>query len=71
MHLRSVFLIFIISCCQFGCVAADKNRCSNIKLQILGSGGPEINDGLASSSYLVWIDDKAKIMVDAGGGSSL
>jgi len=47
------------------------NQCPNIKLQVLGAGGPEINDGLASSSYLVWIDGKARVMVDAGGGSSL
>jgi len=47
------------------------NQCSNIQLQVLGSGGPEINDGLASSSYLVWVNDKARVMIDAGGGSSL
>ena len=46
-------------------------QCNNIQLQVLGAGGPEINDGLASSSYLVWIDGKARVMVDAGGGSSL
>ncbi len=46
-------------------------HCSNIKLQILGAGGPEINDGLASSSYLIWINNKARLLIDAGGGSSL
>lgn len=45
--------------------------CNSIQLQVLGAGGPEINDGLASSSFLVWVDGKARIMVDAGGGSSL
>lgn len=50
---------------------ASDHTCNNIKLQILGAGGPEINDGLASSSYLVWINDKARVLVDAGGGSSL
>jgi ribonuclease BN (tRNA processing enzyme) len=71
MHLKTIFLISIISLCQSGCMAADKKSCLNVKLQVLGSGGPEINDGLASSSYLIWIDGKAKVMVDAGGGSSL
>jgi len=40
-------------------------------LQVLGSGGPELGDRRASSSYLVWQDGHARIMVDAGGGSSL
>ncbi|WP_165905044.1 MBL fold metallo-hydrolase [Parashewanella curva] len=42
-----------------------------MKVQTLGAGGPEVSDGLASASFLVWINDKAKVMVDAGGGSSL
>ena len=41
-----------------------------ISIQILGSGGPEFSLR-ASSSYLIWIDNKAKILVDAGGGSFL
>jgi ribonuclease BN (tRNA processing enzyme) len=48
-----------------------KDVCQGMQLQVLGSGGPEINDGLASSSYLIWIDGKAVLMIDAGGGSSL
>ena len=39
-----------------------------ITLQILGSGGPEFSKR-ASSSYLIWIDGKAKAMIDAGGGA--
>jgi len=42
----------------------------NVKLQVLGSGGPELNDGRASTSYLIWVDDKARVLIDAGGGSS-
>ena len=42
-----------------------------IELQVLGSGGPELVDARASSGYLVWVDGKAKIMVDAGGGIAL
>ncbi len=45
--------------------------CQHVYLQVLGSGGPEINDNLASASFLVWINHKATIMFDAGGGSSL
>lgn len=40
-------------------------------LQILGSGGPEVGDKRASSSYVIWHDGKAKILVDMGSGSML
>jgi len=40
-------------------------------LQVLGSGGPEVQDQRASTSYLIWIDGKAKVLIDAGGGSAL
>ena len=41
-----------------------------VALQVLGSGGPEMR-GRASASYLVWVDGKAKVLVDSGGGSAL
>jgi ribonuclease BN (tRNA processing enzyme) len=47
------------------------DQCTGMQIQTLGAGGPEINDGLASTSFLVWINGKARVMVDAGGGSSL
>jgi len=40
-------------------------------LQVLGSGGPEVQDRRASTSYLIWIDGKARLLVDAGGGAAL
>ncbi len=42
-----------------------------VALQVLGSGGPELWDKRASSSYLVWHDGVARILVDSGGGSAL
>ena len=42
-----------------------------LSLQILGSGGPIADDGRASTSYLVWIDGKSRLMIDSGGGSFL
>jgi len=42
-----------------------------VQVQVLGSGGPELEDKRASSSYLVWQDDRPRILVDAGGGSAL
>jgi len=42
-----------------------------VAVQILGSGGPAINRDRASTSYLIWIDAQAKILVDMGGGAFL
>src|SRR5450432_4662680 len=42
-----------------------------VVVQVLGSGGPELQDKRASSSYLVWQDGRARGLVDAGGGSAL
>jgi ribonuclease BN (tRNA processing enzyme) len=42
-----------------------------LAVQVLGSGGPELQDKRASSSYLVWQDGHARILIDAGGGSAL
>lgn len=40
-------------------------------LQVLGSGGPELDDGRASSGYLIWRDGKARLLVEAGTGTAL
>ncbi|MEM7078806.1 MAG: MBL fold metallo-hydrolase [Pseudomonadota bacterium] len=40
-------------------------------VQILGAGGPEIDDGRRGTSFLVWNDGKARIMVDTGPGASV
>jgi ribonuclease BN (tRNA processing enzyme) len=42
-----------------------------VELQVLGSGGPELEDKRASTSYLVWQDGRPRIVVDSGGGSAL
>jgi ribonuclease BN (tRNA processing enzyme) len=44
---------------------------SQVSLQVLGSGGPELDDGRASSSYLIWQQGKARVLVDVGPGSSV
>ncbi|MFK8069108.1 MAG: MBL fold metallo-hydrolase [Gammaproteobacteria bacterium] len=48
--------------------ACQKDR---VELQVLGSGGPELDDGRASTSYLIWFDNKARALVDLGPGSSV
>jgi ribonuclease BN (tRNA processing enzyme) len=42
-----------------------------VAVQILGSGGPRINPDRASTSYLLWIDAQARVLVDMGGGAFL
>ena len=50
-----------------GSVCAD----NQVNLQVLGSGGPELGDKRASSSYLIWVKGKALLLIDSGAGSSL
>jgi ribonuclease BN (tRNA processing enzyme) len=42
---------------------------ARLSLTVLGSGGPVANAHRASSGYVVSIDGKARILVDAGGGT--
>lgn len=51
--------------------AASQCGKQGVWVQVLGSGGPEINDGRASSAYLIWENSRARILVDMGGGSML
>ena len=43
----------------------------DVELQVLGSGGPEMEDRRASTSYLIWQDGRARVLIDSGGGSAL
>jgi ribonuclease BN (tRNA processing enzyme) len=40
-----------------------------VQLQMLGTRGPELLDGQASTGYLISLDNKARVIVDAGPGS--
>ncbi|AEG00063.1 MBL fold metallo-hydrolase [Methylomonas methanica] len=42
-----------------------------LMLQVLGSGGPELSDKRASTSYLLSLGGKARLLLDTGPGSSL
>ena len=42
---------------------------SGVALQLLGSGGPISDDARASSGAIIWINGKARILIDAGGGN--
>jgi len=47
-------------------------RCTGrgIEVQVLGSGGPEIEDRRAASSYVIWQNGSARALIDAGSGSA-
>lgn len=51
--------------------AAQNCGSSGVFVQVLGSGGPQLQDGRAASAYLVWINGKARVLVDIGGGAAL
>lgn len=46
-------------------------RSGDLAVQVLGSGGPELTAGRASTSYLVWHDGRARVLVDFGSGAML
>lgn len=50
---------------------ASSMACGKVAVQVLGSGGPELDDGRTSSAYLVWVENEARVLIDAGSGSSV
>jgi ribonuclease BN (tRNA processing enzyme) len=70
---RSCRLIIIgfLSCALLPSTEAQSCGAQGVAVQVLGSGGPELQDKRASSSYLVWEDGRPRVLVDAGGGSAL
>ncbi|MEP3781190.1 MAG: MBL fold metallo-hydrolase [Parasphingorhabdus sp.] len=51
--------------------AEDPTACRDnpIALQVLGSGGPIADDHRAGASNILWIDGKARLLIDAGSGA--
>jgi len=70
---RLLLILFLGFLLSFWVAPASAQSCGRqgVAVQVLGSGGPELQDKRASSSYLVWIDGKPLVLVDAGGGSAL
>ena len=54
-----------------GEVTGGERNCGEAALapQVLGSGGPFQRDDRASSGYLLWVNGRARVMIDAGGGA--
>ncbi|MGA8223510.1 MAG: MBL fold metallo-hydrolase [Candidatus Acidiferrales bacterium] len=69
---RAIPLILFSLLCAFPPPAAAQScGAQGVAVQVLGSGGPELQDKRASSSYLIWKDGQALALIDAGGGSAL
>ena len=66
-------LLFTASAVVSAQTTAESTQCPTEGdwLQILGSGGPEISDGRASASYLIWQNGKARVLIDMGSGALL
>lgn len=43
---------------------------SGVQLQILGSGGAELSPHRAGTSYLIWVDGRARLLIDIGHGAA-
>ncbi len=56
-----------------GAWAADAPPCGEegVWIQILGAGGPELDDTRAAASYVVWLDNRARLLVDTSPGASV
>ena len=73
MLFRKAAILAVLCASSLAPVAAAAAICGRhgVQVQILGSGGPELEDERASSSYLVWQDGRPRILIDSGGGSAL
>jgi len=69
MIIKQIIFIFIILINYSPLQAKTGCGQKGVWLQVLGSGGPELDDGRASSGYLIWQDGKARVLVDMGAGS--
>jgi len=73
-YLTSIVTALVISFASSGVAGSNLPGCTGsdgVMLQVLGSGGPIADDGRASAGYLLWINGRARLMVDAGGGTFL
>lgn len=63
----------IAALCWLPGVATSAPGCGaeGVAVQVLGSGGPELQGGRAATGYIVWIDGKARALVDVGPGTAL
>lgn len=66
---KAIYFIGLVLLFTGQIVSAQTCDAERVKLQILGSRGPELMDGQASTGYLLWLDNRAHVLVDAGPGT--
>lgn len=66
---KYVFLLACLSMAPASTHAFAQSCEGGTAVQILGSGGPAIDPERVSSSYLLWVDNRARVLVDFGGGA--
>lgn len=66
------WLLLLAGIWQTSAHAQDVEFCGDegVWIQILGAGGPELNDSQGGSGYLVWIDNQARLLIDTASGAA-
>ena len=62
-------LLWVILLLSAPRIAADC-AADRLVVQVLGSGGPELDDGRASTGYLLRLDGRGRLLVDLGSGAA-
>ncbi len=73
MRMRNLMAL-VVACLTLLAGAPSGGACptsSGVTVQVLGSGGPIADDARASTGYVVWVDGKSRVLIDAGGGTFL
>ena len=66
--LRSIVIGLLAALLPVG-ASAQSCEPDSVAVQILGSGGPRLDRFRSSTSYLLWVGDQARVLIDMGGGA--
>lgn len=66
---KALWTILLLACST--CTAhAQSCPSAPVQIQILNSGGPSLTDAGAASAILIWINDRPRLLIDAGPGTA-
>jgi ribonuclease BN (tRNA processing enzyme) len=71
VELGPAFAAFLLWCAPASGAEIDQFGVAGVALHVLGLGGPELQDKRASSSYLIWWNGHARVLMDIGVGAAL
>src|SRR5580692_2858410 len=66
---RSLIAGMAVALMAFSGALAQTCAGNPVAVQVLGSGAPGFVKDRANTSYLLWVGNQARILVDAGGGA--